>query len=109
MGNEETELPISGETKEYFFTSAVWDGIGKLNGIDLHVQDDDGYCISNVEVDTLGYWAAHGAYGHETYNVNGVNLDPECKSPMITEHGHSGKYDWVTGNMGYQCCSLDGS
>merc|ERR1711972_996246 len=38
--NEETELPISGETKEYFFTSAVWDGIGKLNGVDLHVEVD---------------------------------------------------------------------
>merc|ERR1712241_514558 len=107
--NEATELPISGETMEYYFTSAVWDGIGKLDGVDLHVEDDDGYCISNVEVDTLGYWTAHGAYGHETYNVNGVNLDPECKSPTITKHDHSGKYDWVTGNMGYQCCSLDGS
>merc|ERR1712190_346451 len=51
--NEETELPISGETMEYFFTSAVWDGIGKLNGVDLIVEDDDGYCISNVKVDTI--------------------------------------------------------
>jgi len=102
--NEATELPISGETKEYFFTSSVYDGIGKLNGVDLIVEDDDGYCISNVEVDTLGYWAAHGSYG-----AFGVTLDPECKSPTITEHGHFGKPDWVTGNMGYQCCSLDGS
>merc|ERR1712241_1513249 len=102
--NEETELPISGETKEYFFTSAVWDGIGKLNGVDLHVEDDDGYCISNVEVDTLGYWAAHGAYG-----TFGVTLDPECKSPTITEHDHFGKHHWVIGTMGYQCCSLDES
>merc|ERR1711972_487308 len=51
--NEAAQLPISGETKEYFFTSAVYDGIGKLNGVDLHVEDDDGYCISNVEVDTI--------------------------------------------------------
>jgi len=107
--NEATELPISGETKEYFFTSAVWDGIGKLDGVDLIVEDNDGYCISNVEVDTLGYWAAHGAYGHGSYHVNGANLDPECKSPMTTAHDQSGKRDWVTGNMGYQCCSLDGS
>merc|ERR1712190_54754 len=38
--NEATELPISGGTMEYFFTSAVYDGIGKLNGVDLHVKDD---------------------------------------------------------------------
>merc|ERR1712048_159002 len=33
--------------------------------------------------------------------------DHECKSPTITEHDQSGKRNWVTGNMGYQCCSLD--
>merc|ERR1712190_303884 len=103
--NEATELPISGETKEYYFTSAVWDGIGKLNGVDLHVEDDDGYCISNVEVDTLGYWAAHGAYtSDERYT-----LDPECKLPAMSEHDQSGTFDWITRNIGYQCCSLDGS
>merc|ERR1719229_432528 len=103
--NEAAQLPISGETKEYFFTSAVYDGIGKLIGVDLHVEDDDGYCISNVEVDTLGYWAVHGAInaGHGNY------LDHECKLPKETEHDQAGKWDWITGNMGYQCCSLDGS
>merc|ERR1712241_134324 len=74
--NEETELPISGETKEYFFTSAVWDGIGKLNGVDLHVEDDDGYCISNVEVDTIdGLQSMNFDANHFG---NGIFIQPEA-------------------------------
>merc|ERR1712223_104604 len=60
---------------EYFFTSAVWDGIGKLNGIDLHVQDDDGYCISNVKVDTID--GLQSMDFDANHFGNGIFLQPE--------------------------------
>merc|ERR1712244_93765 len=75
--NEAAELPIMGETKEYFFPSSVWDGVGELNGVDLIVKDDDGYCVSNVAVDALGSSTIQTMEFDANHFGNGIFLQPQ--------------------------------
>jgi len=75
--NEAAELPIMGETKEYFFPSSVWDGVGELNGVDLIIEDDDGYCVSNVAVDALGSSTIQTMEFDANHFGNGIFLQPQ--------------------------------